>query len=106
MICKIIINIIKNIPYNTQMEKPSKRNLFDDDDSDDNVPVAKAVPKEDEDEMYKPQPDQMEQVQIDNQPLTQETNDEYQPQVDAYEPDYVPAQEEYVPAQEQYVPAQ
>jgi len=42
--------------------------------------------------MYKPQPDQMEQVQIDTQPMTQETNDEYQPQVDAYEGEYVPAE--------------
>ena len=54
------------------MEKPSKRNLFDDDsEEDDYKPGALAKPDE-EDEMYKPQADEMEEVKIDSTPVTQE----------------------------------
>jgi hypothetical protein len=63
------------------MEKPSKRNLFDD-DSDEADDYKPGVPQPDaEDEMYKPQADEMEEVKIDSTPVTQEqtTNDEYQP---------------------------
>ena len=54
------------------MEKPSKRNLFDDDsdEADDYKPGA--VQPDAEDEMYKPQADEMEDVQIDSTPVTQE----------------------------------
>ena len=83
------------------MEKPSKRNLFDDDSDDDGDQMYKPTPAAEE----KPQADQMEEVKIDQTPVTQE--DEYVPQVDAYEPDYVPpVEEEYVPPKEEeaYVP--
>ena len=85
------------------MEKPSKRNLFDDDSSDegDYKPGATTQPEA---------VNEMEDVKIDQTPVTQEqtNDDEYQPQVEAYqpEPDYVPpTQEEYVPpVEEEYVP--
>ena len=56
------------------MEKPSKRNLFDDDsdEADDYKPGAAKPEAEDEDEMYKPQADEMEDVKIDSAPVTQE----------------------------------
>ena len=56
------------------MEKPSKRNLFDDDsDEDDYKPGQSSNHPDAGDEMYKPQADAMEEVKIDTTtPATQE----------------------------------
>ena len=54
------------------MEKPTKRNLFDDDSEEDDYKPG-AIPKPEEDDvMYKPQADEMEDVKIDSTPVTQE----------------------------------
>jgi len=48
------------------MEKPSKRNLFDDDSDEEYNPGAA------KEEMYKPQANEMEQVKFEETPVTQE----------------------------------
>jgi hypothetical protein len=56
------------------MEKPSKRNLFDDDSEDDDYKPGQSSSQPDAgDETSKPQADEMEEVKIDTTtPATQE----------------------------------